>query len=266
MVTYSSDQIFKACQLIYSTYHYPEFIHPDPIEIPRLFTNQRDQEIAGFFSAMVALGRVDLFMPAVNHVFSLFTKPAEQLSILSYRDIVEILQPTYYRFFTTQSLAGLLFGIVETIKAYGTLEACYLSDRKSAHLHRLAYLRESILSASPVLLPSITIPHPSGVAKRLHLFARWMIRKDQIDLGSWSHGNPKDLCYPVDTHIFHVAKLLTITKRRSPDVIALAEITEFFKTLNPEDPVKFDFSLSRVGLGKGLKIQEYEKTIQKYLE
>ena len=266
MIVYTPEQIIKACQLMYRKYHKPESIHPDPLEIPRLFSNQKDQEIAGFFSAMVALGRVDLFMPVVHHVFSLFNKPAEQLSLLTYRDILELLKPTYYRFFTPQSLAGLLFAIVSTIKTYGSLEACYISVPQTTHLKRLTYLRETILTASPVPLPPITIPHPSGVAKRLHLFARWMIRKDQIDLGVWSHGNPQDLFYPLDTHIFQVAKFLSITNRKSADVKALIEVSEFFRTWNPDDPVKFDFSLSRIGLGRGLKIQEYEKTIQKYLE
>lgn len=263
---YSPDIIYQACESIYTEFHDPRYIHPDPLEIPRQFTNQTDQEISGFFSAMVALGRVDLFMPVVNQIFTTFSQPTDQLALLSYRDILDILKPTYYRFFTTQSLAGLLFGLGKTVKTFGTLESCYLAAPEPTHLGRLCYLRDSILRSIPISVPSITIPNALGVAKRLHLFARWMIRKDAIDLGTWSHGDSQDLYYPLDTHIFQIAKFFSITPRKAPDVTTMSEITEFFRKYLPEDPVKFDFSLARVGLGKGLKNQEYEKTLQKYLE
>jgi len=263
---YSHEVILKACETIFSDFHNPQCIHPDPLEIPKSFGNQRDQEISGFFAATLALGRVELFMPVLHTVFARFPRPAEQLSQLTYREILGILKGSYYRFFSSESLAGLLFGLSTTLTRFGTLEACYLASEEPTHLARLEHLRNEILGSIPIPMPTITIPHPLGVAKRLHLFSRWMVRQDSVDLGIWKQVNPAELFYPLDTHIYQISKFLRITQRRTADKKSMEEITAFFRIYYPADPVKFDFSLSRIGLGKGMNNQEYEKTIQKYLE
>ncbi len=88
---------------------------------------------------------------------------------------------------------------------------------------------------------------PQSPYKRWMMFLRWMVRKDTLDLGYWSHIPRRDLIVPLDTHTFHVSRALGLLKRRSYDYKAAVELTETLKTFDPDDPVRYDFALYRIG-------------------
>ncbi|MBI3736501.1 DUF2400 family protein, partial [Candidatus Sumerlaeota bacterium] len=98
------------------------------------------------------------------------------------------------------------------------------------------------------LLPSAA---GTSACKRLHMFLRWAVRPDDgIDLGIWRAESPENLEYPVDTHILRIAQYLGATRRKTADARARREITTFFKLIAPDDPVRYDFSLCRLGILK----------------
>lgn len=86
--------------------------------------------------------------------------------------------------------------------------------------------------------------------KRWHMFLRWMVREDNIDMGLWKKVSKSDLLMPLDTHTFHVAKSLKLLKRKQYDLCAVKELTQTLKTFDPLDPIKYDFSLYRLGQEK----------------
>ncbi len=88
--------------------------------------------------------------------------------------------------------------------------------------------------------------------KRWHMYLRWMVRHDNLDMGLWSKIDKKDLLVPLDTHTFKVGQKFGLIKRKSYDFNAVLELTESFKELDLQDPIKFDFALYRIGQEKKL--------------
>ena len=266
------NQVASACRKIRDTYHRPECIAPDPLEIPRAFEDPRDQEVAAFYSAVFALGRVDLILAMLRRIAKAFPKPSQGLAKASFHEIESALDGLAYRFFRTPQIAGLLSAIGAVLREYGSLEACVLAAYANGGASRpetigpgLALLRKRVFELSPVPLPAVTVPDPLANGKRLYLFARWMVRDDEIDLGLWKNLSPASLEYPVDTHLLQVCRALGITSRKTQDAKTRAEITAFFRNIEPADPVGFDFSLTRIGLGKNLPPEEYRKRIRSFL-
>jgi uncharacterized protein (TIGR02757 family) len=64
------------------------------------------------------------------------------------------------------------------------------------------------------------------------------------------------LIVPTDTHIHNIALQLGLTERRQADLKTALEITRSFACLTPEDPVRYDFALSRFGIREGMKISD----------
>jgi uncharacterized protein (TIGR02757 family) len=87
----------------------------------------------------------------------------------------------------------------------------------------------------------------AGTYKRYMMYLRWMVRKDELDMGLWSKIDKKDLLMPLDTHTFKMAQKLGLLKRRSYDMKAAIELTENFRKWDKNDPVKYDFALYRIG-------------------
>ncbi len=94
---------------------------------------------------------------------------------------------------------------------------------------------------------------PSSPYKRWMMFLRWMVRKDALDLGRWRGVDRSDLIIPLDTHTFQTGLSLGLLKRKSYDWKAAVELTESLKMFSPEDPVKYDFALYRIGQERLLK-------------
>jgi uncharacterized protein (TIGR02757 family) len=93
-------------------------------------------------------------------------------------------------------------------------------------------------------------PRPSAgsACKRLNLYLRWMSRRDEVDLGVWSRLPPSKLIVPLDTHVIRLGRCLRLTNYRSPGWRMAADITRSLRRLNPDDPVRFDFSICHVGM------------------
>jgi uncharacterized protein (TIGR02757 family) len=94
------------------------------------------------------------------------------------------------------------------------------------------------------------IPQPAkkSACKRLHLFLRWMVRSDEVDPGVWTGVSPAVLIIPLDTHMHRICGLLGMTARTQADMRTAHEITEGFRRVSPEDPVRYDFALTRLGI------------------
>jgi len=89
----------------------------------------------------------------------------------------------------------------------------------------------------------------TGACKRMNMFLRWMARPDDgVDLGLWPDVARRDLVVPLDTHIYRIGRHLGWTRRKTPGFATAVEITTRLALLDPEDPVKFDFALSRMGM------------------
>ena len=92
-------------------------------------------------------------------------------------------------------------------------------------------------------------PERGSACKRHNLFLRWVVRgPDGVDLGLWSAVSPRDLVVPLDTHMARLGGALGLTGRKTPDWGMAEEITDSLRLVCPEDPVKFDYPLTRLGI------------------
>jgi Protein of unknown function (DUF2400) len=126
-----------------------------------------------------------------------------------------------------------------------------LIERASIRLEEVDYRpilgRRTLPAASPV---RFLFPRPSAgsACKRWNLYLRWMVRKDEIDFGDFEFLSPRHLVIPTDTHVHRIARRLALTRRKTGDWKTAREITDALAAFDPEDPVKYDFALCRLGI------------------
>jgi len=158
-----------------------------------------------------------------------------------------------HRFTTGQDIAQLLRGVKRVIEKHGSLQKCFLS-RLHPNDHNVipalsAFVENIFPEGCDFLIPT---PGRGSACKRLNLFLRWMVRRDEVDPGGWDGVPPSKLLVPLDTHMHRIALALGLTKRKQADLRTAIEITEAFRKLSPGDPVRYDFVLTRFGIRKDL--------------
>jgi len=99
-------------------------------------------------------------------------------------------------------------------------------------------------------LKHIASPHKKSACKRINMFLRWMVRRDDrgVDFGIWNNIDPSQLVIPLDLHVARVAKHFNLMQRPQADWTAAGELTNTMKTLDPDDPAKYDFALFGLGV------------------
>ena len=77
-----------------------------------------------------------------------------------------------------------------------------------------------------------------------------MIRAEGFDLGLWTGGRftPARLLLPMDVHVHRISRRVGLTRRKTADLAASREATGWLRLLKPEDPVAYDWPLSRLGI------------------
>lgn len=171
-----------------------------------------------------------------------------------------------HRFTSGEDVARLLVGARRALTAYGSLNAFFLAglgrrDRDvvpalSAFSDELAGLAGG---SCEFLLPD---PRRGSACKRLNLMLRWLVRKDRVDPGGWTGVPRSKLVVPLDIHMFRAGQALGFTSRRSADLRTALEITEGFRRIAPRDPVRYDFSLTRLGIREEATLDEFVSSIE----
>jgi uncharacterized protein (TIGR02757 family) len=168
-----------------------------------------------------------------------------------------------HRFTSDQKLCAMLFGMKEVLERHGSLQACFsagLNDDDDTILPALsAFTRELTVCADDNLDHLVPSPTRGSACKRLNLFLRWMVRSDEVDPGGWKNVPATKLIVPVDTHMHKICHLLGFTTRKHADMHAATEITKAFRAIAPADPVRYDFSLTRLGIRKDADMAAFLK-------
>lgn len=247
---------------IYRKYHSPGYLSIDPLVCVRRFKKPHHQEIVGLLAASLSYGKVENIIGAVNAICSVLTdNPPDFISSTSLDDKKRRLKSFYYRFNTGDDIAVLLEVIRSIIDDHGSIQVLFCNGfNENNHDFKLAihsfvssihHYADRIVGCAMPRSFAYLIPSPlSGSAcKRLNMYLRWMIRKDDgIDLGVWNSISPKHLMMPVDTHVANIARHFRLTSRKSADWKMVEQITARLREICPEDPIKYDFSLCRFGM------------------
>lgn len=237
---------------LYDTYNRREFVHPDPLEFLYPYEDIKDREIVGLVASSLAYGSVFQILKSVAFVLKKLNQPHRFIQSASLESLLATFQDFKYRFTTGEELAYMLYGISTVIEHHGSLSSCFVRGLHSDHetvLPALSAFVGELVEGSchrvRTLLPS---PCKGSACKRLNLFLRWMVRCDDVDPGGWDIIPPSKLVVPLDIHMHRISLRLGLTKRKQADLKTATEITSAFGRIVPADPVRYDFSLTRLGI------------------
>jgi len=260
-------QIKTNLEKIYTLYNKKKYVHPDPLEFLYYYKNIKDREIVGLIASSLAYGNVKQILKSVAKALEpLQPSPALFLKNTSYN----LLEKTYtnfkHRFADGKNLAALLFGIKSVINKFGSLNQCFcagmdktdipLRNKEFPIIKGISFLAHNLNKGENKPAHLIPLPEKGSACKRINLFLRWMIRKDSVDPGGWQGVLPADLIIPLDTHMRNISLKLGLTKRKTPDIKTALEITAAFRAINPQDPVKYDFALTRFGIRDDMSVSD----------
>ncbi len=239
----------------YRLYTRPEYIKSDPVQFVHQYRDPTDQEVVGLIAASLAYGNVTSIHRSVNNVLQRLTEtPAQFLMESDVNIIRRVLTGFRHRWTGENELGDLLVGMQHAIRESGGLGSLFMANDPGQGdvMKPLTAWVYSLLKGNNARgKPLLSDPAGGSACKRLHLYLRWMVRKDVIDAGCWPGIDPSRLIMPIDTHIFGFARTYGFTRRRAADGKAAREITDMFASVCPEDPVRYDFCLTRPGIIDG---------------
>jgi uncharacterized protein (TIGR02757 family) len=243
-------------------YHYHAFdisqIEPDPLQFLHLFRSAKDIETAGILASVFAYGNVKAIIAFLNEIFHRTSpSPFRFIKKRQYSDLKDL----KYRFYTGQDIIGLFNALSNLYEEYGSIKEFFYThylpeeDNLYSPLNSFgAYMDAQFIKTNGKLSLGTKFMFPSpdsgSACKRMNLFLRWMIRKDDLDFGLWNKIPPSKLVIPVDTHIAAISQQLGLTNLRNVSWRMAVDITNKLKEFDPEDPVKYDFALCHIGIRK----------------
>lgn len=240
-------------EALYRRYNRFELIHPDPLAFLHQYPDSGDREIVGMIASALAYGRVGQILKSVQSALSIMgPSPFEYVQKTSHGDMVVDFSGFVHRFARGDHLAALLTGMRRILSDEGSLQRCFLAgyrpgcdDALPAMIH-LAHRLTDNGRLSPGHL--VANPGRGSACKRLSLFLRWMVRCDQVDPGGWQGFPAAKLIVPLDVHMHRVCRQLGLTRRNQADMRTAREVTAAFRRWAPDDPVRYDFALTRFGI------------------
>lgn len=242
---------------LYARYNSRRFVPPDPLAALYRFPDVRDREIVGLIAAGLAYGNVKAIVASLDRALEpLGPNPRRWIETSTDPEIRAALRSFRHRWTTGEEIAAWLIAIRQVCGRSGTLgELLAASIRPEDGDIQPALIRwHAGLKAAGVGDDNSLLPDPArpSASKRLHLYLRWMVRQDAVDPGGWPV-RPALLLMPVDVHIHRIARRLRFTRRRAADLRTAREITAGFRRISPEDPIRYDFALTRLPLHEGLR-------------
>ena len=228
---------------------------PDPLLVAKRY----EDEFIILLCALFAYGNAKLIVKFLDSLdFSLLEKSDEIID--------KELNSFYYRFQTKEDIK-IIFKTFKRLRNEDSLNSIFLQAYKKEDsvlegidalikkIHNISNFKSqgfSFLISSPFKRDKGNIIKEIGNApyKRWNMYLRWMVRDDNLDLGLWKNIDKKDLILPLDTHTFKVSQKLGLLNRQTYDLKSALLITEKLKEFDKFDPIKYDFSLYRIGQEK----------------
>ncbi|MDB5286586.1 MAG: hypothetical protein JWR05_1535 [Mucilaginibacter sp.] len=256
-------------------YNRPEFVANDPVSIPHMFTKKQDIEIMGFWAATLAWGqRVTIINKCRELIMLMDGAPHDFIINHQEPDLKKLLHFKHRTFNDIDTLYFISF-FRQHYERFDSLEEAFVPSNKfvirsDSEGSNREYAIKQVQDNSKVeaalnhfrtyffFLPDfphrtkkhVSSPSQKSTCKRLNMFLRWMVRKDNkgVDFGIWNKIKPADLICPCDLHVDRVARKLKLIHRKQTDWQTAVELTQNLRELDPLDPVKYDFALFGLGI------------------
>lgn len=239
-------------------YNSPRFIDHDPVSVPRSFSLKEDIEISGFLAATIAWGQRPTIISNARKLVELMDNAPYEFIFnhlpkdrLRFRGFV-------HRTFNYDDLNYFLYSLQHIYRQEGGLEQVMAlqpeepNPKDALGRFRRTFFRHEHL---PRTQKHVSDPFKNSSCKRLNMYLRWMVRSDDngVDFGLWKGVEMSQLSCPLDVHSGSVARKLGLLKRKQNDWKAVEELDSALRSLDPEDPVKYDFALFGMGVAHDLK-------------
>ncbi|HZX73147.1 MAG TPA: TIGR02757 family protein [Cyclobacteriaceae bacterium] len=238
-------------------YNRPDFIAKDPISIPHRFSKKQDIEISGLFAAVLAWGQRVTIINKTNELLSwMGNSPHDFLLHHKLKDMKPFEKFKHRTFNGTDALYFIEF-LSQYYKKHESLEEAFAlkatDDNIEQGLISFNNLFFSLEDYPPRTRKHISTPERKSACKRLNMYLRWMVRKDNagVDFGIWNTIRPAQLICPCDLHVDRVARKLKLIRRKQLDWQTAVELSQNLRLLDPLDPVKYDFALFGLGIEEG---------------
>jgi uncharacterized protein (TIGR02757 family) len=256
-------------------YNRPDFIKNDPVSIPHRFSRQQDIETMGLWAAVLAWGQRVTIINKCNELITLMDgAPYDFITNHREADLTKLLHFKHRTFNDVDTLYFIAF-FRHHYENHDSLESAFippsvmLSDSEASSSpgnstrgrppeaepieKYLNHFREYFFSLPDYphrTKKHISSPSQKSTCKRLNMFLRWMVRKDDcgVDFGIWNHIKPSELIMPCDLHVDRVARKLNLITRKQTDWQTAVELTQRLREFDPADPVKYDFALFGLGI------------------
>lgn len=247
------------------------FIKDDPVSIPHLFSKKQDIEIAGFFAAIFSWGNRTTIINKSKELLQLMDYSPHDFCLQHNSIDLKKLEGFKHRTFTATDLLYFIEFFNFHYSQHDSLESAFTNG-----MHKNDVTIENGLKGfynyffSLPDIPErtkkhIASPEKKSSCKRLNMFLRWMVRTDNkgVDFGIWKNISPSQLVCPIDVHVARVSKRFNLLHRNQTDWNAALELTAYLRTLDKDDPVKYDFAL--FGMGVSEKFTTASATVAKTL-
>ena len=235
-------------------YNVPGFIDLDPISIPKRFERKQDIEITAFWTAILAWGQRVTIINKANELFAAMDNAPYDFIVNHTEVDRQKFQDFKHRTFNYTDTLYFLEFLQNHYKNFDSLEDAFLPDDKfidveSSLNHFRSYFFDHPFAPDRTH-KHIASPARKSTCKRLNMFLRWMVRKDNkgVDFGLWNRIHQSELMMPLDVHVERHGRALGLLKRKQRDWLSVVELTENLRKLDPNDPVKYDFALFGMGV------------------
>lgn len=237
------------------SYRNKAFILADPVSVPHMFRKKQDIEIAGFFAAIFAWGNrttiinksreLMAMMDMSPHAFCLDPSPSGLKKLKSFK----------HRTFNADDLYYFISFFQHHYQKHPSLEQAFTAgmDEGDETVEKgLNAFRRYFFSLEHLRRTEkhVSSPLQRSACKRINMFLRWMVRKDDVDFGIWKNISPTQLVCPLDLHVSRVAKRFGLVSRPLADWQSALELTRNLRQMDPKDPVKYDFALFSLGVSE----------------
>lgn len=249
----------------YDQYARPDFIADDPLQLPHAFALRADAETVGFLTATIAWGQRKTIIRNAWELVRLFDEAPHDFVMNASAAELRRLAPFVHRTFNGTDLRHFVMGLRHLYQEYGGIEEAFVLDdghvasapgvalcHPPGMATMIARFRERFFGPRHEARTRKHVADPSrgSNAKRINMYLRWMVRPNDrgVDLGLWTRIRPAALMVPLDVHTGRVGRELGLLTRKQDDWKAVEELTAALRSLDPEDPVRYDIALFGIGV------------------
>lgn len=228
------------------------FVETDPIQIPKMFESKEDIEISGFIAASLAWGQRPTIIKKSKRIMELMDYAPYDFIMNATEEEINSIE-FVHRTFNSYDCQYFIRSLANIYRNYGGLENIFnqaynLTDNMVSSLE-IWRDKFTELPFEDRVLRHIANVRKGSAAKRVNMFLRWMVRKDEggVDFGIWKNIPLNALLIPLDLHSGNVSRQLGLLTRKQNDIKAVIELTDKLKEFDAEDPIKYDFALFGLG-------------------